>query len=67
MTGRHELSQPLRDLAGGVPISDPTNLLLVGAADELDALTSQVADLVFELGRARGMSKPFATRGGTSG
>ena len=63
MTGRHELSQPLRDLADGAPISDPTNLL-IAAAHELDAMTSQIADLVFAVNQARGL-RPFTTEGKT--
>jgi len=71
MTGRHELSQPLRDLADvlaasrTLPITDPANLC-VAAAHELDAMTSQIADLTFAVNQAHGMTKPFTTRRGTS-
>ena len=61
MTGRHELSQPLRDLADGVPISDPTNLL-IAAAHELDAMTGQIADLVFRLDQDRGLRSFTGTK-----
>jgi len=70
MTGRHELSQPLRDLAAVLvsfedhpafaDLSNPANLV-TAAAHELGVQAGIIADLQFRIDQARGVAKPFTT------
>lgn len=72
MTGRHELAQPLRDLADVLvsfedhpafaDLSNPANLV-TAAAHALGVQAGIIADQRFAIDQARGVAKPFTTKG----